>query len=305
MKIYLHADDYGLTKKITDDILECIDAGVINSISIMANGYAFDYSVQELLKRKEKNINLVLHLNLDQGCALADSKLLTNNKGQLDKGFEGIFWRNLLLCDSERNKLRSEIYNEMEQQIIKVLPLFESLRRPLKLDGERCTHLVPIVFDSILKLSKKYPTKSIRIVRESWLFILSRYPQCFLSAGILKLLILRIFSFTGKYENKLRDQKISFSDYTFSTVKSGELTQSFIEHFLIYIRNEKNLEVEVVFHPFKPLVQELFLWTDRYIYRNHFASSKRGKEKSELLTHQKYFSSLGKKQYDKVKAHLL
>ena len=51
VKVSLHADDFGLTKKITDDILECIDAGVINSVSVMVNGYSFEYAMEQLLKR--------------------------------------------------------------------------------------------------------------------------------------------------------------------------------------------------------------------------------------------------------------
>lgn len=295
MKVFLHADDFGLTRKITDDIIECIDAGVINSVSIMANGYAFDYAVEELIKRKDRKINLVLHVNLDQGKALSDSKLLTDAKGYLDKGFEGIFWRSLLLRGISKDKLEEEVYREVKLQIIKVLPLFKALNLPLKIDGERCTHLIPVVFGTILKLSDKYPINSIRIVRESWLFILSKYPQYFFSAGILKLLMLRIFTSANQYERELVCRNIKFSDYTLSIVKSGEMTQAFIKRSLEYIKEKNSLEIEIVFHPFKPLDEELFLWENRNIYKSHFASDKRGGEKRELLKHRDYFSSLNNK----------
>ena len=37
--IYIHADDYGLTKGITRSLDKLIDKSNINSVSVMVNGY--------------------------------------------------------------------------------------------------------------------------------------------------------------------------------------------------------------------------------------------------------------------------
>ena len=37
-KIYIHADDYGYTKSMSSKILDCVNDGKVNSISIMIDG---------------------------------------------------------------------------------------------------------------------------------------------------------------------------------------------------------------------------------------------------------------------------
>ena len=59
MKFIIHADDFGLSRGITDSILDC---WALNSMSI----YAFDYVMQEYKKRP----GLRIHLNLVDGTPL-------------------------------------------------------------------------------------------------------------------------------------------------------------------------------------------------------------------------------------------
>ena len=44
MQIIAHADDFGVSKGVTDNI---IDEGVVRSISVIVNGAAFDYALAE------------------------------------------------------------------------------------------------------------------------------------------------------------------------------------------------------------------------------------------------------------------
>ena len=64
MKFIIHADDFGLSRGITDSILDCFDHGALNSTSI----YAFDYAVQEYKKRP--GLRMSVHLNLVDGTPL-------------------------------------------------------------------------------------------------------------------------------------------------------------------------------------------------------------------------------------------
>ena len=59
-KIYIHADDYGYTKSMSSKILDCVNDGKVNSISIMIDGNS-----EALTKIKGiKNTEIRLHLNL-------------------------------------------------------------------------------------------------------------------------------------------------------------------------------------------------------------------------------------------------
>ena len=59
-KIYFHADDFGRSKVISQNIYKCIKLKIINSISVMVgfNEYYFDHI------KKDRLINIKLHLNL-------------------------------------------------------------------------------------------------------------------------------------------------------------------------------------------------------------------------------------------------
>ena len=57
---FFHADDYGYSESISNNILDCVDNGPINSVSIMINSE--DYFLNRI--KNYKNLNLTLHLNL-------------------------------------------------------------------------------------------------------------------------------------------------------------------------------------------------------------------------------------------------
>ena len=62
-KYYFHADDYGRSKLISDNILHCIKYGNINSVSVMIG---FDENSHKKIKKIKKKINFKLHLNLTE-----------------------------------------------------------------------------------------------------------------------------------------------------------------------------------------------------------------------------------------------
>jgi predicted glycoside hydrolase/deacetylase ChbG (UPF0249 family) len=52
MRIRVHADDLGVSRGVTDEILRCIDEGPVQGVSIIANGAAFDHAVTALRSRR-------------------------------------------------------------------------------------------------------------------------------------------------------------------------------------------------------------------------------------------------------------
>ena len=62
-KIYFHADDYGRSKQISNNIINCIKKGNINSVSVMVSYLPYIYHKK---LKNIKNINIKLHLNLTE-----------------------------------------------------------------------------------------------------------------------------------------------------------------------------------------------------------------------------------------------
>jgi len=105
MKLIINADDFGLSKSVTDGIIDGIKAGVITSTSIMANMEFADYAIKQAVKNDIKCVGL--HINLTVGRPLTDCPSLCDGSGKflyIDK-------------QSVNNKADTkEIYNEIMAQ---------------------------------------------------------------------------------------------------------------------------------------------------------------------------------------------
>ena len=79
MKLIINADDFGISKAVTDGIIDGIKVGAITSTTIMANcGYA-DYGIE---LAKQNNIKCIgLHLNITHGKPLTGGKTICDVDG--------------------------------------------------------------------------------------------------------------------------------------------------------------------------------------------------------------------------------
>ena len=106
MKLIINADDYGLSKSISDGIILGIREGYITSTSIMANMTWAEYAIQKAL---EYNIECIgLHINLTVGKPILKNDNLINNNGYFYYNKEQI----------ENPKLTyQDAYNEIMAQV--------------------------------------------------------------------------------------------------------------------------------------------------------------------------------------------
>ena len=106
MKLIINADDFGLSKSISDGIVDGIKNGYITSTSIMANMEYAEYAIKEAIKNSIDCIGL--HINFTVG------KPIINNKNLVDDN--GVFLYNIKQI--ENPKLTYEdAYNEIIAQI--------------------------------------------------------------------------------------------------------------------------------------------------------------------------------------------
>lgn len=106
MKLIINADDYGLSKSISDGIILGIREGYITSTSIMANMTWAEYAIKKAL---EYNIDCIgLHINLTVGKPILQNDNLINNNGYFYYNKEQI----------ENPKLTyQDAYNEIMAQV--------------------------------------------------------------------------------------------------------------------------------------------------------------------------------------------
>ncbi len=80
MKVLFNADDFGLTKGVTDGIIQSYENGVVRSTTLMMNGSAVRYAVEQA--RVHPNLHVGIHLVLSYGSPLStDVPSLVTEKG--------------------------------------------------------------------------------------------------------------------------------------------------------------------------------------------------------------------------------
>jgi len=70
LKVLFNSDDFGLTKSITDGTIDAHVNGVVNSTTLMMNGHAVPYALEEA--KKHPNLKVGIHLVLTWGKPLRD-----------------------------------------------------------------------------------------------------------------------------------------------------------------------------------------------------------------------------------------
>lgn len=106
MKLIINADDFGLSKSITDGIITGIKGRYITSTTIMANMLYAEYAIDEALKY---NINCIgLHVNLTVG------KPILKNDNLIDEN--GLFLYNRKQIENQ-NLTYNDAFNEIMAQI--------------------------------------------------------------------------------------------------------------------------------------------------------------------------------------------
>lgn len=71
MKVLFNADDFGLTKGVTDGIIQAHSQGVIGSTTLMMNGNAVEYAVKQA--QKHHLLKVGLHLVLTTGYPISSN----------------------------------------------------------------------------------------------------------------------------------------------------------------------------------------------------------------------------------------
>lgn len=80
VKVLFNADDFGLTKSITDGIIHAHTNGVVNSATLMMNGKAVTYAVERA--KQNPNLKIGIHLVLTWGKPIAPNvPTLTDEEG--------------------------------------------------------------------------------------------------------------------------------------------------------------------------------------------------------------------------------
>lgn len=155
MKVLFNADDFGLTKGVTDGIIKTHTNGVVSSTTLMMNGPALDYAVSQA--KKHPSLKVGIHLVLTWGNPLSkDVPNLVNPDGSFK--YKNTF-QNMEAPDT------SEVEKEWQAQIEAFLKTGLTLHH---IDSHHHIHGWEPLKEVVIKLAKKYdvPVRYVDSLKE-------------------------------------------------------------------------------------------------------------------------------------------
>ena len=160
-QLIINADDLGICRSTNRAIGEAFRHGVLTSASLMANGPAFDHAVESVI-RPNPGLGIGLHICLTGGRSVSppdDVPALVNEDGRFRHGFLSL----LRLTLTKRASAIEQVEREVAAQFEKLRAHAVSIDH---VDSHRHVHMIPAMFDVIVRLARHYGCPAIRISHE-------------------------------------------------------------------------------------------------------------------------------------------
>ena len=287
MNIDIHADDFGYSLNTSKDIIECVKSGNLNSFSIICNTSHFDDCMEYLYNEIPSFDYLPLisvHINLPEG--FSTSKSLPMSWGKL-------FINSYL----NKNKLKKEIKKEIKNQIEKTWGAIkkcieiaeqnnvEVKQNGLRLDSHVHTHLIPVVWESMIEVIEEnnYDVEFIRNPKEP---LKPFKVDSLLSYGVANILKNRILmTYSGKVDDYCEKHGLN-KMYMWGLTMSGHMDFARIKKIypkMIEYCEERNRDLEILFHPGLALEDEYSKEMNANYFKDFNSSKNRNIEKDSVL----------------------
>jgi predicted glycoside hydrolase/deacetylase ChbG (UPF0249 family) len=159
--LVINADDMGADRGRNQGILEGIRAGVLTSVSVLANGPRSQEAMEHLREAQGAPLSVGLHLNLSEGKPLSGG--LHRLVGQ-DGSFLGKAGAHMLLKQGEEEDLSKEVALELEAQLKWALSWGVPITH---INGHQHVHVFPAVVDSVIEAARRFGISWIRLPLET------------------------------------------------------------------------------------------------------------------------------------------
>ena len=223
--VLFHADDYGSNPEMSENILKCIKKGLVNSVSVLIDN---DFKVHKKLKNIE-GVNVRLHLNLTE---------LKSKNINKTKFLKNLTFIKLLILSKKKKQI---VYHEIDRQIKK----FKKIYKPkiFRIDGHEHIHMIPWIFNYLLKNRNKYKIKQIRNSNE---IIMSPRVNDFLKLSYYRnLLACLLLKFFYHYNPKNYYNSPQFAGMIYSGNQNFETIIKTLDN----LKKKKIKNCEILIHP--------------------------------------------------------
>ncbi len=257
--IDFHADDYAASIENSKRIIELVQAGRIDSFSVLPNMGCYEECMNLLKDNWEsfpKKPLISVHLNLIDGYWLSSKK-----PGRIIKNSWGKIFLHTMIPDHKRNRLLASYSAEIEAQIKAVTEKTADLRDDsgapiaLRIDSHVHTHMIPLVFDALMDaLARTGLRNEVSFIRCSTeplsMFLFTPGITGTISpVNIIKNIMIHILSHFVR--DNLRGMNID-TGRLFGVAMTGEMDKRRVSILLpkmIKYARKKNAYLEILSHP--------------------------------------------------------
>tara|TARA_B100000035_G_scaffold39302_1_gene29634 strand:+ start:28335 stop:29138 length:804 start_codon:yes stop_codon:yes gene_type:complete len=240
---FLHADDFGMNDAVSKSILNCIDNGSVNSVSVMFGG-----SDKYFNQIKNSKIKIKLHLNLT-----SNPKVYLEQNKQL---FTNLSFFNLMFLKKEN---RSEVFKEIDLQIKEFQNIFQL--DYLAIDGHHHIQAIPWINEYLSKQTN-FKINELRVPKENiFLDKLSTLYNSRFYRNLFAVVLLRYLA----YSNKSRIESPEFYGLLYSGIHNEST-------FFKALKRIDNKNIEFSLHPglIEKKDKENMHWRDFEYYFNNY-----------------------------------
>jgi hopanoid biosynthesis associated protein HpnK len=241
-RLIVNADDFGLTAKVNQAIIDGHHRGLISSTSLLANGEAFESAVA--LSRQAPRLGVGVHWNLTEGKPVASSSSIPSlvNGQAFFAGTPGGLWRAIIL----RRVSAADIERELRAQIEKILAAGIV---PTHLDSHKHVHALPVVGKMSIRLACEYGIPAIRCVAEGWPALgclLRRYPRTTTTIFRQLLNSCALALISRGWSRQLRRAGIARASHFYGLTPTGFLDEEILREILHHLPDGTS---ELMCHP--------------------------------------------------------
>ncbi len=226
-QLIVNADDFGLTRLVSQGILDAHDHGIVTSTSLTPNGGAFEEAIA--MARRAPRLSVGVHLTLAQGIPVSPTSevpTLVNAQGRLHSSAVQFLDRIL----TGRISLH-EIEIELRAQIAKVL---RTGITPTHLDGHKHLHVLPGISEVVTRLAQEFAIPSVRCPAEE--LPLARLPHCLRDSrpGVLRQYLAgrAVSWFARRFRLKLNQAGLNSPAHFYGLSETGFLNVEKLEEIL-------------------------------------------------------------------------
>lgn len=300
----IHADDYALTRNTSKDMLECMRAGTLDSISIVPNMSCFE-TCMELLYEEIPGLPflplLSVHLDFVEGRSLAGKAaapdLVKPGTDLMGLGWGGLFAASYLPAKRRRVKeqLKREIKAQLargQQAVGKCIRLAEKngvscRQKGMRIDSHQHAHMIPVVWEAVLEAVREegYSLEYIRNSREPlgiFLTDVSLY-RTYRPVNFVKNRLLSLYS--RKVDRFCRENGME-QMYLWGLVMSGRMDRERIEKLYGRMKRRARKDgrtLEILFHPGLTLPGEVTSEIAEEAAKDFYLNKDRHVEKKAVL----------------------